>query len=93
MTIKLKTTVLFASLLLPATPLIIHAGTLPAPDLLLAKVYKQQSDISAYFVSEKLDGVRAYWDGKQFISRQGNIYNAPTWFTKDYPDQPLDGEL
>ena len=93
MTIKLKTTALFVSLLLPAAPLISYAGTLPAPELLLAKVYKQQSDISGYFVSEKFDGVRAYWDGEQFISRQGNIYNAPAWFTKDFPDQPLDGEL
>ncbi len=93
MNIKTKTTTLLISLLLPATPLILHAGTLPAPELLLAKVYKQQSDISGYFVSEKFDGVRAYWDGQQFISRQGNIYHAPAWFTKGFPDQPLDGEL
>ena len=44
-------------------------------------------------MSEKLDGVRAYWDGKQFISRQGNLYHAPTGSSKDCPTTPLDGEL
>ncbi|PWQ93094.1 DNA ligase [Leucothrix arctica] len=93
MNIKTKTNLLLISFLLPAAPLVSFAGTLPEPELLLAKVYKQQSDISGYFVSEKYDGVRAYWDGEQFISRQGNIYHAPAWFTKGFPDQPLDGEL
>ncbi len=37
-------------------------------------------------MSEKLDGVRAYWDGKQFLSRQGNLYHAPDWFTAGLPD-------
>ena len=36
-------------------------------------------------MSEKLDGVRAYWDGRRFLSRQGNLYHAPDWFTKDLP--------
>jgi DNA ligase-1 len=44
-------------------------------------------------MSEKLDGVRASWDGKQFLSRQGNIYYAPDWFIEGLPDEPLDGEL
>jgi DNA ligase-1 len=44
-------------------------------------------------MSEKLDGVRAYWDGKQFLSRQGNLYHAPDWFLVGLPAVPLDGEL
>jgi DNA ligase-1 len=44
-------------------------------------------------MSEKLDGVRAYWDGKQFISRLGNPYHAPSFFLEGLPDVPLDGEL
>ncbi|SPE56849.1 DNA ligase [Verrucomicrobia bacterium] len=44
-------------------------------------------------MSEKLDGVRAYWDGKQFLSRQGNLYHAPAWFIERLPEVPLDGEL
>ncbi len=63
------------------------------PKLALARVYHPQHDLSAYWLSEKLDGVRAYWNGKQLLSRQGNIYNAPVWFTRGFPDQPLDGEL
>jgi DNA ligase-1 len=65
----------------------------PAPKIQLATLYHQDIDISEYWVSEKLDGVRAYWDGKNLISRQGNIFNAPPWFSQGFPDTPLDGEL
>lgn len=44
-------------------------------------------------MSEKLDGVRAYWDGKNLISRGGKIINAPQWFTQNFPSFELDGEL
>lgn len=44
-------------------------------------------------MSEKLDGVRAWWDGKNFISRLGNTYHAPEWFKKLLPKVVLDGEL
>jgi DNA ligase 1 len=64
-----------------------------APDLMLADIYRQGLDISQFRVSEKLDGVRARWDGTQLISRGGNIFAAPEWFTKGFPDVPLDGEL
>lgn len=64
-----------------------------APDLLLAKVYQERPDVSRYWVSEKLDGVRAFWNGEKFISRQGNTFHAPAWFTEGFPERPLDGEL
>src|SRR6266705_1305667 len=51
------------------------------------------ADLTDWWMSEKLDGVRAYWDGKQFLSRQGNIYHAPDWFIEGLPAVPLDGEL
>ena len=44
-------------------------------------------------MSEKLDGVRGYWTGNKLISRQGNPFHAPEWFTRDFPPIPLDGEL
>jgi DNA ligase-1 len=44
-------------------------------------------------MSEKLDGVRAYWDGETFVSRLGNSFIAPSWFTEDLPADTLDGEL
>lgn len=49
--------------------------------------------IQEYFVSEKLDGVRGYWNGKQLLSRQGYEIVAPEWFTANLGDLPLDGEL
>ena len=65
------------------------------PQLPLANSYDSsaQADLSEYWVSEKLDGVRAYWDGEKLISRQGNTYHAPVWFTEKFPTRPLDGEL
>ncbi len=63
------------------------------PDLLLANIYQSGINLQDYWVSEKLDGVRAYWDGTHLISRQGNIYPAPEWFTAALPQIALDGEL
>jgi len=63
------------------------------PALLLANVFQGQGDISRYWVSEKLDGVRAYWDGKSLRFRGGQPVQAPAWFTAGFPAQQLDGEL
>jgi len=63
------------------------------PPLLLAESWDNATDLTDWWMSEKLDGVRAYWDGKQFLSRQGNLYHAPDWFIEGLPAVPLDGEL
>lgn len=63
-----------------------------APNLMLAKEFTGQ-DIRGWAMSEKLDGVRAYWDGKQLISRQGNAFTPPKGFTQNFPNFPMDGEL
>lgn len=68
-----------------------RAGTIP--ELMLADIYRQGLDLSQYRVSEKLDGIRARWDGTHLISRGGNVFAAPAWFTKGFPPVPLDGEL
>jgi DNA ligase-1 len=60
---------------------------------MLANRYHPGIDLSAYWVSEKLDGVRAYWNGQQLISRGGHSIHAPPWFTQGWPDEPADGEL
>ena len=65
----------------------------PPPPLILAGVYREDVDPAGYWVSEKLDGVRAYWDGKALYFRSGNAASAPAWFTRDFPARPLDGEL
>lgn len=63
------------------------------PALLLAQHYQQGIDVKQYLISEKYDGVRAFWDGKQLISRQGNPIHAPDWFIENLPKTQLDGEL
>ncbi len=63
------------------------------PPLLLAEAWSPELDVSGWWMSEKLDGVRAYWDGKQFCSRQGNAIHAPDWFLDGMPPEPLDGEM
>ena len=61
--------------------------------LLLAENWTDETDPTGWWMSEKLDGVRAYWDGKQFLSRKNNIFYAPDFFAKGLPPMPLDGEL
>ena len=63
------------------------------PPLLLAERWDNAQDLAGWWLSEKLDGVRAYWDGKSLISRLGNRFHAPAWFVEGLPDIPLDGEL
>ncbi len=59
---------------------------------MLAKNYQSQ-DVSGWLMSEKLDGVRGVWNGREMRSKNGNIYPAPIAFIKDFPDFALDGEL
>lgn len=64
------------------------------PPILLAHSWEGDVELRGWWMSEKLDGVRAYWDGTRFLSRLGNSYQAPAWFTKGLPtDMILDGEL
>ncbi len=69
------------------------ASEVKAPPLLLAETWDGVLDPTDWLFSEKLDGVRAYWTGTHFLSRQGNRYHAPPWFVADLPNVPLDGEL
>lgn len=63
------------------------------PSILLANVYRNQADVAQYLVSEKLDGVRAIWDGQTLRFRSGKEMHAPRWFVEGLPKQSLDGEL
>jgi DNA ligase 1 len=63
------------------------------PDILLANVYRDDIDVAQYLISEKLDGVRAIWDGKTLVFRSGHPVDAPRWFLDGLPNQSLDGEL
>jgi DNA ligase-1 len=78
---------------LPPMPPAAQAGEASAPNLLLAQTWANDIDLTSWWMSEKLDGVRAYWNGTQFYSRQGNLFHPPDWFIAEMPDVPLDGEL
>lgn len=73
--------------------LVVLAGETQPPALLLANVWRETLDVREYLVSEKLDGVRAYWDGTQLRFRSGRPVNAPAWFIAGLPAVALDGEL
>jgi len=64
-----------------------------APELFLLKTYKDDMNVTGWVISEKYDGVRAFWNGKNLISRSGKIFSAPKGFIKDFPPFELDGEL
>jgi DNA ligase 1 len=73
-------------------------GALPALaksslPVLLAHNAPKGIDPKGYLVSEKLDGVRALWDGTVLRFRSGRTIAAPAWFTSKLPSTPLDGEL
>ncbi|TCJ15399.1 DNA ligase [Parasulfuritortus cantonensis] len=84
---------LWAGLWLAVAGIVPGQAAAAPPELILAEVYRDGIDPAAYWVSEKLDGVRAYWDGHGLYFRSGNPVPAPAWFTRDFPAEPLDGEL
>ena len=65
------------------------------PEMILAKTLPENVDVRDYWVSEKYDGVRGYWDGKQrrMYSRNGTVIALPNDFAAQLPDISLDGEL
>ena len=73
------------------TPAAAFAG--PAPALMLANVYRSGLPLDDYWVSEKYDGLRGYWNGRDLLTRGGERVIAPSWFTRGWPETPLDGEL
>lgn len=65
-----------------------------SPQLLLAKVWDASIDPTGWWMSEKYDGLRSYWDGQQLWSRKGKAIHAPDYFLAELPpDVVLDGEL
>ena len=68
-------------------------GAAEAPPLMLAGVYRPGVRVQDYWLSEKYDGLRAYWDGSRLLTRGGETIAAPAWFTAGWPQEPLDGEL
>ena len=63
--------------------------------LMLAHNYDpEKHDPTGWLMSEKLDGVRCFWDGKgNMYTRNGNPFFAPEEFKAKLPKIALDGEL
>ncbi|OIP17874.1 MAG: DNA ligase [Comamonadaceae bacterium CG_4_9_14_3_um_filter_60_33] len=76
-----------------AEPMAVKAQAPAAPALMHARLWHEGDNPSAYWVSEKLDGVRAFWDGQTLRFRSGLPISAPDWFTAALPKTALDGEL
>ena len=85
---RLALSCLLSCVLAPA----LHAADSPPP-VMLATSYEAGVDVQAYWVSEKLDGVRGRWDGRRLWTRGGHEIDAPGWFTAGWPRVPMDGEL
>jgi len=55
-------------------------------------VYKQEK-VSEWWVSEKLDGVRATWNGEKLHFRSWELIFVPDWFTENITEQLTNIEL
>lgn len=83
----------FLAGLLAAPACAVARPTPLAPPLLLAHDAPAAMDPAGFLVSEKMDGVRAFWDGTRLAFRSGLPIAAPAWFMERLPPRPLDGEL
>jgi DNA ligase-1 len=91
---SLRTALLVAMLAAVAiTSLPTGASAAGSTALMLANNYRAGVALPDYWVSEKYDGVRGYWDGSRLWTRGGQPVNAPAWFTANWPKLPMDGEL
>ncbi|RDS82508.1 DNA ligase [Dyella psychrodurans] len=70
-----------------------HATSATTSPVMLPNLYHAGAVLSEYWVSEKYDGVRGYWDGEKLLTRSGSVIHPPAWFTAHWPKTPLDGEL
>lgn len=62
-------------------------------NVMLAIDYDTRLDPSHWWISEKYDGVRVFWNGSTLQSRSGRVLAASRRFTSRLPNVPLDGEL
>ena len=86
---------LSAGMLLPLSCWVLpgQAATHTPLQPMLAKPWQATLHPADFLVSEKLDGVRALWDGNTLRFRSGRPIAAPAWFLAGLPQAKLDGEL
>lgn len=76
-----------------AAPLPTGASPPEIPALWMANNYQGHETLADYWVSEKYDGIRGFWDGHQLLSRSGKTLHPPAWFVQNWPATPFEGEL
>jgi len=64
-----------------------------ALDIMLPRVYSENMAVEGWLMSEKLDGVRGYWDGNRLLSKNGIALHPPPEFLANFPPFALEGEL
>ena len=74
------------------SPVVARASVMPWQPM-LAKDALPGADPAGFLVSEKLDGVRALWDGRALWFRSGLAIAAPADFLAQLPPAAMDGEL
>lgn len=62
-------------------------------EMMLPEVYDENCEVTGWLMSEKLDGVRGYWDGDKMWSKNGKDLKPPDEFVRGLPGFPLEGEL
>lgn len=76
------------------TLIISHSLSAEPPKLLLAKTWDESTDPTGWWISEKYDGVRGFWDGDTMRTRGGQVVFLPDYFYRELPrGMALDGEL
>ncbi|WP_232471937.1 DNA ligase [Vibrio gazogenes] len=92
---KIKMTLLSLLMLSQAADAGRHDESSPE-QVMLANTYipgRYELKFNHYRASEKLDGIRGVWDGKQLRTRNGTPIHAPQWFLRQLPPFPVEGEL
>ena len=71
-----------------------YSSGLDFSGVMLANKYTGEENIDGWYLSEKLDGIRCYFDGTTMRTRNGNIIHPPYEFYEHFPlGVQLDGEL
>lgn len=68
-------------------------GSVQSSEIMLPLVYERGMDVCGWLASEKLDGVRGYWDGRRLYSKTGTPLHPPPEFTANFPSFALEGEI
>lgn len=89
----LRTLLLKSVVLLLVSNVCVLPLTAHALEIMLPGVYSKGVDVNGWLMSEKLDGVRGYWDGRHLLSKNGKLLHPAAKFLENFPPFALEGEL